>query len=172
MKIIIDFLALIILYIFVFYRRWLSKGKFIFVINTLIYVYIAFVLYFTLMPILTSLPTMFNHQYTFMNLEPFSDVIHGRGDFMRQIVLNIIMMIPFGILIPFTMNNKHKFFKTIALTFIFSLIIEILQPLINGNRSSDITDLITNVIGGIIGYLFYLICKQKVFELFNPTKNR
>ena len=31
--------------------------------------------------------------------------------------------------------------------------IELLQPLISGARSSDITDVITNTVGGILGYL-------------------
>ncbi len=42
------------------------------------------VLYFTLMPIITSLPFIFNHPYTSMNLDPFIDVLNGRGDFMRH----------------------------------------------------------------------------------------
>ncbi|NLJ94559.1 MAG: VanZ family protein, partial [Clostridiaceae bacterium] len=40
-------------------------------------------------------------------------------------------------------------------TFLFSLAIELTQPLLHMHRASDITDLITNTIGGIIGYLFY-----------------
>lgn len=130
------------------------------------YIYISFVLYFTLMPIITSLPFMFNHPYVSMTLEPFSDVIRNRGDFIRQIVLNIIMMVPFGILFPLTLKNKKKFLKTILAVFLFSLTIEILQPLINPYRISDITDIITNVTGGIIGYGIYLIFKLtiKIFK--------
>ena len=40
-----------------------------------------------------------------------------------------------------------------------SLGIEILQPLIDGSRASDITDLITNVIGGVLGYILYAVFK-------------
>lgn len=155
----IDIIFLIILYILVFYKKWKVCGKDILVINTLIYIYIIGVLYFTLMPIITSLPFIFNHRYVPMNLNLFDDLIHGRGDFYRQIILNIIMMIPFGFLYPLTLNKKNKFLKTIFTTFLFSLSIEILQPLINGLRSSDITDLLTNVIGGVIGYIFYIILR-------------
>ena len=40
--------------------------------------------------------------------------------------------------------------------FLVSLGIELLQPLINGSRSADITDLITNTIGGMGGYVLYI----------------
>ena len=52
-----------------------------------------------------------------------------------------------------------KLLKIVFYTFLLSLGIELLQPLINGVRSADITDLLTNVMGGIIGYVMYLIFK-------------
>ncbi len=124
------------------------------------------------MPIITSLPFIFNHPYTPMNLVPFIDVTSGRGDFARQIILNVIMTIPFGFIFPLTQNNKPKLLKTILYTFILSLCIEILQPLINGFRSSDITDLITNVLGGIIGYIMYLIFKPLITKILDYIKNK
>ena len=47
-----------------------------------------------------------------------------------------------------------------------SLGIELLQPIINDFRSSDITDLITNVTGGIIGYIFYVVFRPVTFEFW------
>ena len=144
MKELVDFIFLIIIYFWKFYKKWKEKGRDVLVVNTTMYIYLSFVLYFTLMPIITSLPFIFNHPYTPMNLVPFIDVTFGRGDFARQIVLNIIMTIPFGFLLP----------------------------LINGVRSADITDLITNVIGGIIGYVMYLIFKPLTTKILNYLKNR
>ena len=51
-----------------------------------------------------------------------------------------------------------------------SLGIEILQPFINPFRASDITDLITNVVGGMIGYGFYVIFKPVVFRILDYMK--
>lgn len=172
MKELVDFVVLFILYISIFYKRWKVKGKDILFVNTTMYIYLSFVLYFTLMPIIISLPFVFNHPYVPMNLVPFIDVSSGRGDFIRQIVLNIIMTIPFGFLFPLTKKENSKFLKTVLYCFLLSLIIELLQPLINGVRSADITDLITNVIGGIIGYIFYLMFRpltRKILE-FIKTK--
>ena len=168
----IDFIALTLLYAFVFFRKWKSKGKDILLVNTLLYIYLSFVLYFTLMPVITAIPFVLNHPYTSMNLLPFIDVLAGRGDYLRQIILNIIMTVPFGFLFPLTQKGAGKFSRTVFFCFLMSLGIELLQPLISGLRSSDITDLITNVIGAILGYGFYLMFKPVTFWMLSHLKAR
>lgn len=170
MKIATDFIVLILIYIFIFYRKWKTKGTDTLLVNTTMYIYLSFVLYFTLMPVITALPFIFNHSYVPMNLVPFIDVLEGRGDFARQVGLNVIMTIPFGFLFPLTKRGKGKFTKALLYTFLLSLSIELLQPLINGVRSSDITDLITNLIGGIIGYGIYLLFKPLSLRILNYFK--
>ena len=172
MKVLVDFVVLIIIYFWKFYKKWKEKGRDILVVNTTMYIYLSFVLYFTLMPIITSLPFIFNHPYTPMNLVPFIDVTFGRGDFARQIGLNIIMTIPFGFLMPLVKKGNTSLLKIVFYTFLLSLGIELLQPLINGTRSSDITDLITNVLGGIIGYIIFLIFKPLTTKILNYIKDR
>lgn len=170
MKYFIDFIALALVYVFVFFRKWRRKGRDILLVRTLMYVYLSFVLYFTLMPVITSVPFILDHPYRFMNLVPFIDVSLGRGDFSRQIVLNVIMTVPFGFLFPLTRNGTAGFGTTVLFCFLMSLGIELLQPLINAFRSSDITDLITNVIGGAIGYGVYVIFKPAAFWVLNRLK--
>ena len=114
MKCLIDFVALAFLYVFVFFRKWKYKGRDILLVNTLMYIYLSFVLYFTLMPILVKLPYILNHPYTPMNMVPFIDVLEGRGDFIRQIVLNVIMTIPFGFLFPLTQRRTAKDRKSVV----------------------------------------------------------
>ncbi|MCI8271597.1 MAG: VanZ family protein [Erysipelotrichaceae bacterium] len=167
MKEIIDFIVLILLYVFILYKKWKVKGKDVLLVNTIMYIYLSFVLYFTLMPIITALPFIFNHPYISMNLVPFIDVLDGRGDFARQVGLNVVMTIPFGFLLPLVKKANVKVSKVVLYTFLLSLFIELLQPLINDFRSSDITDLITNVIGGFIGYLLYLIFKPLTTRVLN-----
>ena len=50
-------------------------------VNTLLYGYLVLVLYVTLMPVIASLPFIFQHSYVPMNLVPFLDVLEGRGGF-------------------------------------------------------------------------------------------
>lgn len=171
-KYLIDFAALFFLYTFVFFKKWKNRGRDVLTVNTLMYIYLSFVLFFTLMPIITSIPFILNHPYTPMNLIPFVDILMGRGDFIRQIALNVIMTIPFGFLFPLTDNRTAKFSKTIFSCFLMSLGIELLQPLIDGSRSSDVTDLITNVIGGILGHGFYVVFRPVTFWILDRLKKR
>ena len=67
MKYLIDFTALAFLYAFVFLKKWKSGGRDVLLVNTLMYIYLSFVLYFTLMPIIVELPFILNHPYTPMN---------------------------------------------------------------------------------------------------------
>lgn len=170
MKYVIDFAALTVLYGFVLFKKWRAKGGEALLVNTLMYVYLSFVLYFTLMPVITSIPFVLNHPYKFMNLVPFIDVSLGRGDFFRQIVLNVIMTMPFGFLFPLVKNRTAGFARTVFSCFLMSLGIEVLQPLINGVRSSDVTDIITNVTGGMLGYGLYVVFRPVTFWILDHFK--
>lgn len=167
-KIFIDFAVLVLLYIFIFFKRWRPQGRDRLFVNTLMYAYISLVLYFTMMPVVTSIPFILNHPYNPMNLVPFIDVSMGRGDFSRQVMLNVIMTLPFGFLCPLTQTRRAKFGRTVFFCFLMSLGIELLQPFFD--RSSDITDLITNVIGGALGYGLYAILKPVTFRVLERLK--
>lgn len=167
MKIVVDVIVLIFLYFLVFYKKWKKLSNYDLFIRTTMYVYISFVLYFTLMPIICSIPFMFNHPFKMMNMNLFDDLLNHRGDYIRQIVLNIVMLIPFGIIFPL-IDKKNNFVKTVKWSFITSLVIEMLQTLVSV-RSSDITDLITNVFGAVIGYLIYLIFKPLINKIFDKV---
>ena len=154
-KYFVDIAVLMFLYAFVFFRRWRPQGRDRLLVNTLMYAYLSLVLYFTMMPVVASIPFMLDHPYTPMNLVPFIDVSLGRGDFFRQVLLNVIMTMPFGFLFPLTRDRRARFGATVFSCFLLSLGIELLQPFFD--RSSDVTDLITNVTGGVLGYGLYVL---------------
>ena len=156
-KYFVDVAVLMFLYAFVFFRRWRSQGRDRLLVNTLMYAYLSLVLYFTMMPVVVSIPSMLDHPYTPMNLVPFIDVSLGRGDFFRQVLLNVLMTMPFGFLFPLTRDRRARFGATVFSCFLMSLGIELLQPFFD--RSSDVTDLITNVTGGALGYGLYALFK-------------
>lgn len=166
----IDFAALIFLYVFIFFKKWRTQGRGRLLVNTLLYTYLSFVLFFTMMPVIVSIPFMLDHPYRPMNLIPFIDVSLGRGDFFRQVVLNVIMTLPFGFLFPLTQGKRAKFGVTVFSCFLMSLGIELLQPFFD--RSSDITDLITNVTGGALGYGLYTVLKPVTFWMLEHLKSR
>lgn len=156
-----DLLALAAVWVFLLRPRWSRCGGRTLALNTLLYLYLSAVVYVTLMPVLTALPFCLDHPYVPMELMPFRDLQHGYGDAERQILLNVVMTVPFGILLPLSRRCAGKrcgLLRCLLLTAAMSLAIELLQPLLNGARSSDITDLITNTLGGVTGYgLFCLL---------------
>lgn len=130
-------------------RRTLSRSRFLLTVT--VYLYFCGVWAATMLPVLWQLPHISMHPYT-VNLLPFNDFLHGWGDTVRQIVLNVVMLIPFGLLVP--RLTRRKFLHTMLLSVALMASIELLQPLFS--RSCDITDLITNMIGCAIGYLIGL----------------
>ena len=168
-----DFLILFLIYILFCLKKWKQQGNDVLLSRTLMYIYLSFVLYFTLMPIISELPFIFSHPYEPMHLVPFDDILKGYGDCVREVILNVIMTVPFGILFPITqVEKKRTFLRTVIATFLLSLSIELIQPLISGFHKSDITDLITNTTGCIIGYLFYILFKSVISKLFLHIKHR
>jgi glycopeptide antibiotics resistance protein len=89
------------------------------------------------------------------------------GQLIYQFLGNIILFIPFGFAISLYFREHDSNIKSaLLLSFIFSLLIEILQ-LIFGlllgyyYRSADIDDVILNVFGGLIGYIIFIfICPK------------
>lgn len=124
-------------------------------VSALIFIYLSAVAVITFSPVIVNLPGIFRRIGFSMNLFPFSDLIHGYGDYWRQILLNVLMFVPFGFLLPLK-HPKLGFCGVFVLGLLVSLSIELLQPILNPVRSSDITDVITNTLGAVIGYLLHM----------------
>lgn len=170
MNIFFDFIIMILLYFLCFFMKWKNKGKRIFLIHTLIYIYIVFVFYFTLMPFVIPIPGGNNLFMESANLIPFSDLLNQRKGAILQIVLNVFMFVPFGFLLSIRRNKK--FVNIIFYSFFFSLFIETIQLLYvwSGSityRIFDVTDLITNTFGGGSGIVIYLMLKQYYIGMDN-----
>ena len=88
--------------------------------------------------------------------------------FYRNVVGNIVLFIPFGYFISYYCNAKKGRYS-IIIAFITSLTIETIQ--MNIGRSFDIDDIILNVIGGFIGYLFYIIFDKLFSKASLKLKN-
>lgn len=98
------------------------------------------------------------------HLVPFKDYIEG--PFLSQIktiieddILNILFFVPLGMYASLFIK-KHKFIKVILFSFLLSLFFEIFQ-LFSLIGSFSTKDLITNVLGSIIGYFIYRLMYKK-----------
>ena len=99
-KILIDLAVLAAVYGIWLLPKWRPLGRRTLTVYTLMYGCLASIALFTLMPVLAALPFCFDHPYVPMHMAPFEDVILRHGDYVRQIVLNIALFVPFGVLLP------------------------------------------------------------------------
>lgn len=82
-----------------------------------------------------------------LNLIPF----YGMLSDLKNGVLNVALFVPFGFFLPVLWLNYRKLSHCIGIGLCLSLTIELLQLLTF--RATDVNDLITNVIGTVIGFL-------------------
>ena len=87
-----------------------------------------------------------------INLIPFR-YYNGTRNHLKEIIQNIIIFIPFGIYLKM-LNKNNK--QVILYGVIFSLVLEISQFIFKLG-ACDITDIITNTSGTILGLLGYLL---------------
>ncbi|EGT3723911.1 glycopeptide resistance protein VanZ1 [Clostridioides difficile] len=97
-----------------------------------------------------------------INLVPFAGslIINNKVD-ISEIILNVAIFIPFGIYICM-LKEEWSFIKKVIPIFITSLAFETLQYIF-ALGASDITDLIGNTLGGIIGIAVFMLL-SKIFK--------
>lgn len=96
-----------------------------------------------------------------INLVPFSD------GFSLSFILNIFLFIPLGFLCPFISKSYQSVKGTFLIGSGLSLSIEIVQ-LFTQYRATDIDDLITNIIGSLVGYF----CFKVIHKLISKSRSK
>ena len=89
-------------------------------------------------------------------IEPFTQT---RMNTFQDDMLNIAIFIPLGLYVSYFIKNK-KFLKTLGIVFILSATFEVFQlfSLVGAFASKD---LITNLLGAILGYLIFRLIYKK-----------
>lgn len=128
----------------------------------LYFVYLAFVVWVILLKFSTS-PAELSH-FRNINLIPYGDsgIINGQLD-VRELVENILIFVPFGVYAGMLVREK-SWWKVILAGAGFSLFLETLQYVF-AIGASDITDVINNTLGAVLGVLlwkgFYRIAGER-----------
>lgn len=86
---------------------------------------------------------------TIKNYIKYSGFLHT----MTNIMGNVIIFVPFGILLPEIFSKARSLSKILVITFFTSFFVEFIQFFIG--RSVDIDDLMLNVLGSVIGYFIW-----------------
>ena len=130
--------------------------------------YFVFATYLAAVYLFVGMPTLqFMRFELSLTLTPFLPMI---ADF-KNTILNIILFIPLGIMLPFLWKKYDTLRETLFFGFLMSLAIELLQILTY--RATDINDLIANTIGAVLGYFVFRIisCIIPSITKFASRKN-
>lgn len=154
-------LAIMFITISVLLLRWMPKTKWI-----ISAIYIVAVIYFAF---LIREPTPIYHYSIKLfgaarkGLEFGGGILEGiltgtikvvNWTSLEGIILNILLFIPFGYLLPLLWSKADRWWRVTLFGFFASLIIELLQ-LITRLGYADVDDLINNTFGALIGWCCY-----------------
>lgn len=93
----------------------------------------------------------------FKTIIEYATLVHSFTDwFIKNLVCNIVVFMPYGLLLPYVLNPKKVLVKICVMGTLFSTMIEIVQHIFAVGKL-DIDDIILNVIGIVLGYLLYKI---------------
>lgn len=125
-------------------KKKISLYKDLFILSFILYMFLLF-----------GLVTSTDFESYSNNFIPFKEIMRYSLDsklFFKNVIGNVLLFVPFGYFVNSIINNR-KVYISLIITFITSLSIEVIQ--MNIDRSFDIDDIFLNMIGGIIGYIFY-----------------
>lgn len=99
------------------------------------------------------------------NLIPIIDIVSDPIAYIVNTLLNILLFMPLGFLMPVIWKEYRSMKKTVLFGFGVSVMIELLQMFTF--RLTDIDDLIFNTIGAVAGYYIYIL-----FLKYKPEKEK
>jgi len=115
---------------------------------------LGFIIY---MMLLFRIVTFQDVNYSDFNIIPFKEMFRyefGSKLFIKNVVGNMIMFVPYGFFISYILKER-KPWNIILLSIFASCTIEITQYRIG--RVFDIDDILLNLIGGVLGYICYIV---------------
>ena len=134
--------------------------KFQIIIGELLLLFIFVVLSST---VLTRIPSK-ERMYKLVPFWSWKEVIRGNIELLEENLLNLILLFPFGFLLPFVFYRKISWYKSFFVGLAFSFFIEISQ-LILCRGFFEWDDIIHNSLGAMIG----CIVANKIFERFKKN---
>ena len=102
-----------------------------------------------------------------INLEPFHTIrnyiryYHNTGSHVSifNLLGNVVIMVPMGVLLPGLFRPLRRFWLTIPLLAAIPMAVEYLQWR-TATGAADVDDAILNFIGGVLGYIFVRTCQM------------
>ena len=96
--------------------------------------------------------------YTGMKLQEEINLIPFRDGISLSMILNVVMFMPLGFLLPLLWKEYQSLVRTAIIGFCFSCGIEFCQ--LFNRRVSDVDDLLMNTLGAILGWLIWIVSSR------------
>jgi glycopeptide antibiotics resistance protein len=125
----------------------------------LLVLYLVILIWLVLFKLQFNISSVLNYHHRSLNLIPFAAPSIVNGSF-REMIDNIIIFIPFGLLLNVNFK-KVGFLPKFAFILVFSLTAELIQ-FIFAIGATDITDVITNTVGGFLGLKLYSLSNKYI----------
>lgn len=120
--------------------------------------FLAMVAFGTVLAGLTLQPSPASEALTHSNLRPGASLElywhhPSARDALKQIGGNVLLGVPFGVLLPVLAPGARGWLRVPALTALMTLFVELAQGALITGRAFDIDDVLLNTTGALIGYL-------------------
>lgn len=129
--------------------------------RALLVLYLLFLAWLVLFKLTFNFSTLLTYHHRSLNLVPFAapSIVNGKINY-GEMIGNCLFFIPFGVLLNVNFK-KVSFLRKLSSVFLFSLAAETIQYIF-AIGASDITDVITNTLGGFLGLEFYSLSNKYI----------
>ena len=103
-------------------------------------------------------------QYNFLLFWSYKAIASGESMLIAQVIWNVVLFIPIGILLMLILTCKHKGKISLVVGFILSASIELVQ-LVSHRGLFEFDDILHNTLGIVIGIALYIIANSIVKRL-------
>ncbi|MDJ0464871.1 VanZ family protein [Streptomyces sp. H27-C3] len=120
--------------------------------------FIGLVLFSAALARLTLVPSHASESLVTTNLRPGASLRQYAEDYTflaacKQIGGNIVLGMPFGMLLPVLVPRSLRLIRVVAFTVVVMILVELAQGAIVSGRAFDVDDVILNTTGALIGYV-------------------
>ncbi|MBT2398509.1 VanZ family protein [Streptomyces sp. ISL-100] len=119
--------------------------------------FVGLVLFSAVLARLTLAPSHASEALVTTNLRPGASLRQYAEDYTflaacKQIGGNLLLGMPFGLLLPVLVPRSLRMLRVVALTVVVMVLVELAQGAIVEGRAFDVDDVILNTTGALIGY--------------------
>ncbi|WP_374195186.1 VanZ family protein [Streptomyces sp. ISL-1] len=120
--------------------------------------FVALVAFSAVLARLTLAPSHASADIATANLSPGSSLRQYAEDYTflaacKQVGGNLLLGVPFGVLLPVFVPRPLRMVRVIALTVVVMALVELAQGAVVEGRAFDVDDVILNTTGALLGYL-------------------